>query len=93
MANLSLEQRQLCDIQGRLFELALKNGYDCPEFIQTFMNSRTAAALDDTYDRLQWAGEEYIPLLALLYRREQQGHFPNCRSRDHERLLAGVSYF
>ena len=24
------------------------------------MNSRTAAALDDTYDRLQWAGEEYI---------------------------------
>ena len=60
MANLSLEQRQLCDIQGRLFELALKNGYDCPMFIQAFMNSRTAAALDDTYDRLQWAGEEYI---------------------------------
>ena len=29
-------------------------------FIQAFMNSRTAAALDDTYDRLQWAGEEYI---------------------------------
>ena len=60
MANLSLEQRQLCDIQGRLFELALKNGYVCPMFIQAFMNSRTAAALDDTYDRLQWAGEEYI---------------------------------
>ena len=60
MANLSLEQRQLCDIQGRLFELALKNRYDCPAFMETFMNSRTAAALDDTYDRLQWAGEEYI---------------------------------
>ena len=60
MANLSLEQRQLCDIQGRLFELALKSGYDCPAFIQAFMNSRAAAALDDTYDRLQWAGEEYI---------------------------------
>ena len=60
MANLSLEQRQLCDIQGRLFELALKSGYDCPAFIQAFMNSRTAAALDDTYDCLQWAGEEYI---------------------------------
>ena len=58
MANLSLEQRQLCDIQGRLFELALKSGYDCPAFIQAFMKSRTAAALDDTYDRLQWAGEE-----------------------------------
>lgn len=24
------------------------------------MNSRTAAALDDIYDRLQWSGEEYI---------------------------------
>lgn len=24
------------------------------------MNSRAAAALDDIYDRLQWAGEEYI---------------------------------
>ncbi len=60
MTNLSLEKRQLCDIQGRLFELALKNGYDCPAFIRDFMNSRAAAALDDIYDRLQWAGEEYI---------------------------------
>ena len=38
----------------------LKNGYDCPAFIQAFMNSQTASALDDTYDRLQWAGEEYV---------------------------------
>lgn len=60
MINLSLEKRQLCDIQGRLFQLALKSGYDCPSFINAFMNSRTSAALDDTYDRLQWAGEEYI---------------------------------
>lgn len=60
MKNLTLEKRQLCDIQGRLFELVLKNGYDCPFFIETFMNSKTAVALDDIYDRLQWAGEEYI---------------------------------
>lgn len=60
MENFTLDKRQLCDIQGRLFELALKNGYDCPLFIETFMNSRAAAALDDIYDRLQWAGEEYI---------------------------------
>lgn len=60
MENLTLEKRQLCDIQGRLFELALTNGLDCPAFIEAFMNSRTAAALDDVYDRLQWAGEEYI---------------------------------
>lgn len=46
--------------EGRLFELALKNEYDCPAFIAAFMNSKAAAALDDTYDRLQWAGEEYI---------------------------------
>ena len=60
MANLTFEERQLCDIQGRLFELALENEYDCPAFIKAFMNSRAAAALDDIYDRLQWAGEEYI---------------------------------
>ena len=60
MLNLSLDKRQLCDIQGRLFELALKNDYDCPQFIETFMNSQAAVSQDDTYDRLQWAGEEYI---------------------------------
>lgn len=60
MKQLTLEKRQLCDIQGRLFERALAKGYDCPMFIRAFMNSRTAAALDDVYDRLQWAGEEYI---------------------------------
>lgn len=60
MENFTREKRQLCDIQGRLFELALQNGLDCPVFIETFMNSRVAACLDDTYDRLQWAGEEYI---------------------------------
>lgn len=60
MTELSFEKRQLCDIQGRLFELVLKSGYNCPAFIKAFMNSKTALALDDTYDRLQWAGEEYI---------------------------------
>lgn len=60
MVNLDLQQRQLCDIQGRLFELSLEKGYDSPAFIETFMNSHVAEALDDTYDRIQWAGEEYI---------------------------------
>lgn len=53
-------QFQLCDIQGRLFELSVKQGYDSAKFIKAFMNSKCAAALDDIYDRLQWAGEEYI---------------------------------
>lgn len=60
MIELNRQEFGLCDIQGRLFELALKNGYDCKEFIEKFMNSKTAAALDQSYDRLQWAGEEYI---------------------------------
>ena len=60
MKKLTIEKRQLCDIQGRLFELALKKGLDCPSFIESFMNSKAAAALDDVYDRLQWAGEEYV---------------------------------
>ncbi len=60
MVELNSQQFGLCDIQGRLFELALKNGYDCKDFIEKFMNSKTAAALDESYDRLQWAGEEYI---------------------------------
>lgn len=57
---LSLDKRQLCDIQGRLFELAVKNGYDSKDFVSKFMNSNTAKKLDDSYDRLQWSGEEYI---------------------------------
>lgn len=60
MRELDSQQSGLCDIQGKLFESALKNGYDCKDFIEKFMNSKTAKALDETYDRLQWAGEEYL---------------------------------
>jgi hypothetical protein len=60
MALLGSLELQLCDIQGRLFENALKVAYNSEEFIRCFMNSPQALALDDTYDRLQWAGEEYI---------------------------------
>lgn len=44
MEKLTLEKRQLCDIQGRLFELALTTGLDCPSFIKSFMDSKTADA-------------------------------------------------
>lgn len=53
-------ERQICDIQGRVFELSFKQGYDSKEFISNFMNSQTAFDLDRDYDRLQWLGEEYI---------------------------------
>jgi hypothetical protein len=53
-------ERQLCDIQGRLFEQSLKKKLDSEDFIEKFMNSKTCEFLDLPYDRLQWAGEEYI---------------------------------
>ena len=53
-------ERQLCDIQGRLFERSRIRGLDSEDFIEKFMNSKTCEYLDMPYDRLQWAGEEYI---------------------------------
>ena len=53
-------ERQLCDIQGRLFELSLARNLDSPDFIGKFMGSKTCGFLDLPYDRLQWAGEEYL---------------------------------
>ncbi len=60
MENFTLEKRQLCDIQGRVFVLALKKELDFALFIESFIYSKNPAARDDVYDRLQWAGEEYI---------------------------------
>ena len=53
-------ERQLCDIQGRLFERSLTIGLNSADFIEKYMNSVTCEDLDKPYDRLQWAGEEYI---------------------------------
>ena len=44
---------QLCDIQGRLFELSVDRNLDSARFIKIFMNSETARALDSTYNRMQ----------------------------------------
>ena len=51
---------KLCDIQGRLFELSAGSGIPSGPFIKTFMRSDTAKALDSKYNRMQWAGEEYL---------------------------------
>ncbi len=51
---------KLCDIQGRLFELSAKKHYDSATFVKLFMTSKTAKALDSKYNRMQWAGEEYL---------------------------------
>lgn len=51
---------QLCDIQGRLFKLSVQRRINGAEFIKIFMKSAKAKALDSTYIRIQWAGEEYL---------------------------------
>ena len=51
---------QLCDIQGRLFKLSAQRRINSAEFIKVFMKSAKAKALDSTYNRIQWAGEEYL---------------------------------
>ena len=53
-------QLKLCDIQGRLFELSVDRKFGSAGFIKVFMNSETAKALDSTYNRMQWAGEECL---------------------------------
>lgn len=53
-------QLKLCDIQGRLFERSAEKGYDSISFIKAFMLSDVAKGLDSKYNRMQWAGEEYL---------------------------------
>lgn len=53
-------QLKLCDIQGRLFELSAEKKYDSSAFVKAFMTSGTAKELDSKYNRMQWAGEEYL---------------------------------
>lgn len=51
---------QLCDIQGRLFKLSAQREINSAEFNKVFMKSAAAKALDSSYNRMQWAGEEYL---------------------------------
>ena len=53
-------EHALCNVQGHLFELAWRKGWDMREFVEKFMTSATAAGLDESYNRLQWSGEEYL---------------------------------
>lgn len=53
-------QLLLCELQAKLFESLVRRQVDAKAFIRAFMNSRAAEGLDADYDRMQWAGEEYI---------------------------------
>lgn len=88
MFTLGSLQFQLCDIQGRLFELALRQGYDSKTFIFKFMTSKAAAALDDVYDRLQWAGEEYI----LEELNDEIGGLPRSDNLYHNEMMFWTGY-
>ena len=55
-----LIQNKICDIQGRLFQLSGKEDIDSERFAKVFMTSSVARDLDSTYNRMQWAGEEYL---------------------------------
>ena len=81
----------LCDVQGKLFELAWRKGYDLAAFVPAFMKSRTAALVDSTFNHLQWAGEAYI--LEEFVAETGLAHGRARRSRPPEHLFwAGYLY-
>ena len=57
---MTMLELDLCNVQGRLFQLAVTNGYDPVAFIDAFLQSEVAKGLDSNYNRLQWSGEVYI---------------------------------
>ena len=57
---MTMLELDLCNVQGKLFQLAATHGYDPVAFIDAFMQSKVAAGLDSDYNRLQWSGEVYI---------------------------------
>ena len=57
---LSQFERQLCAVQGKMFELSAKKNFASKEFIDFYMQSKTAHFFDLPYDRTQWLGEENL---------------------------------
>jgi len=57
---LDVFQLQQCEQQAFLFENLDRRNVDALPFIRAFMNSKAAEGLDADYDRMQWAGEQYI---------------------------------
>lgn len=51
---------KLCDVQGRLFELFSDTEYNAESLVRAFMSGDMAKNLDSEYNRMQWAGEEYL---------------------------------
>ena len=80
-------QLLLCERQAQLFESLDRRNVDAKAFIKAFMNSKAAEGLDADYDRMQWAGNEYIF-------QEVMDEFnlksdPNCPRHNPEVLFYG----
>lgn len=68
---------KLCSIQGRLFELSVRRGFESVGFVKAYMNSDVAAKFNSAYDRSQWMGEEYLlEELAQTYRLAEGKTYP-----------------
>lgn len=57
---LGLIESKLCDVQGSLFESFVDTNYDPESLVKIFMTSKLGENLDSDYNRMQWAGEEYL---------------------------------
>ncbi|MBQ7601250.1 MAG: hypothetical protein IJU49_03695 [Lachnospiraceae bacterium] len=51
---------KMCDIQGRLFELAGEKNVPSEWFIRSVMAGDVGKNLDSDYNPMQWRGEEYL---------------------------------
>ena len=50
---MNIISHKLCSIQGRLFELSVKYGFESNRFVKTYMNSDVAAKFNSAYDNNQ----------------------------------------
>lgn len=57
---MNILESKLCDVQGRLFELSMDNGFDSEDFIKKYMNSKVANCYESKYNPMQWMGEHYM---------------------------------
>lgn len=80
---LSQFERQLCGVQGKMFELSAKKNLCSKDFIDFYMQSQTAKYFDLPYDRTQWLGEESLLQDAL----EENPNLPIGPSYDTESLF------
>jgi hypothetical protein len=80
-------QLQLCDIQGRLFELSAKEALSSDIFIPAYMTSKTCEQYDAPYHRLQWSGEEYIMEEFRDEDKKHDGLFSNDKTNGNKLLF------